>query len=155
MDRERILVKLDELEGYIKELKAITPDDFESYERDRIVKRASERLLHISIEAAIDVCSILVRELRLGVPAGEGDFFDKLSARVITKETASRLKEMKNFRNVIVHRYGGVDDREVYSIIRNRLGIFEDFEREVLDFLRRGKRQKAKGLRKVNRRRVY
>ena len=46
---------------------------------------------------------MLVKELRLGVP-GEEDLFDKLSGRVLSAEMADRLREMKRFRNVLVHR---------------------------------------------------
>jgi uncharacterized protein YutE (UPF0331/DUF86 family) len=39
IDRERILAKLDELEGYLGELRSIAPDRFEEYRRinDEIV----------------------------------------------------------------------------------------------------------------------
>ena len=55
---------------------------------------------------------------------------------------------MKNIRNVLVHRYGGVNDSEVYNIIKKKLGIFKEFRGEVIVFLRRGegKGKKRKGL---------
>lgn len=31
LDRERVLAKIDELEGYLKELKAIVPTDYNEY----------------------------------------------------------------------------------------------------------------------------
>lgn len=95
MDKERLLVKLDEMEGYLNEIKEITPDSFEEYERDKLRKRAAERLLHVTIESAIDVCFILIKELRLGVPSSEDDYFDKLANVVITKEMVEKLKETR------------------------------------------------------------
>jgi uncharacterized protein YutE (UPF0331/DUF86 family) len=68
LDRERVLVKIDQLEGYLKELREIVPEDFATYQRVE-KRRACERLLQISIEAVIDICHLLVAGLRLGIPA--------------------------------------------------------------------------------------
>ena len=47
-----------------------------------------------------------------------------------------KLKEMRRFRNVMVHRYDKVDDIRVYYIVQNRLGDLYEFKEEVLEFLR-------------------
>src|SRR5262249_45765474 len=80
VDRDRVLGKLDELEGYLQELRSIAPRTLEEYARIE-VKRSCERLLQLAIEATIDTCAMLVRGLRLGLPAEEDDFFDKLARR--------------------------------------------------------------------------
>jgi len=77
LDRERILVKLGDLEGYLKELRAIAPKSFEEY-RQIEKKRSCERLLQISVEVMIDICHLFVTGLRLGLPAEEDDIFEKL-----------------------------------------------------------------------------
>ena len=69
LDRERILAKLDALDGYQQEMEQIVPASFEDYQRIE-VKRACERLVQISIESAIDVCGLFVSGLCLGLPAG-------------------------------------------------------------------------------------
>jgi len=43
---------------------------------------------------------------------------------------------MKGFRNILVHRYGDIDDRIVYEMATERLGDFEAFKKEVLEALR-------------------
>ena len=68
LDRERILVKLSTLDGYLGELRSITPDSLTAY-RQVEKKRACERLLQISVETVLDVCHLLVRGLHLGLPA--------------------------------------------------------------------------------------
>lgn len=57
LDRERTLGKLDELEGYLKELRSIAPRAPEDY-RGIEKRRACERLLQIAVECAIDVCNL-------------------------------------------------------------------------------------------------
>ena len=67
VDRDRVLAKLDELDAYLDELRAITPRDLEEYAR--IEKRRScERLVQLAVGATIDACAMLVTGLRLGLP---------------------------------------------------------------------------------------
>ncbi len=66
LDRERILTKLDELEGYVRDLRTIAPQSFAEY-RQIEKKRSCERLLQIAVECVIDVCNLFVSGLRLGL----------------------------------------------------------------------------------------
>jgi uncharacterized protein YutE (UPF0331/DUF86 family) len=132
VDRERVLAKLDDLDRYLAELRQVIPGTFEEY-RALAVRRACERILQISIEAALDVCGLLVTGLRLGLPGDEEDLLEKLGAAgVLTQETLETLRRMRGLRNILVHEYGRVDDRVVYEILKQRLGDFEAFHREVV-----------------------
>jgi len=135
LDRERILAKVDELDGYLKELRQIAPTSFDEY-RQTEKRRACERLLQIAIEVIIDICHLLVTGLRLGLPAEEDDLFEKLSqAEIISPQMKETVKRMKGFRNILVHAYGEVDDRIVYEMVSERLGDFTAFKKEVLQTL--------------------
>lgn len=79
VDRERILGKMAELDGYLNELRQILPQSFDEYVRSIEKRRACERLLQIAVEAVIDICAMLVQGLRLGLPAEEDDVFEKLA----------------------------------------------------------------------------
>lgn len=137
LDRERILAKVDELDGYVKELQAIAPQSFTEYRRIE-KKRACERLLQIAVECVIDVCNLFVSGLRLGLPAEEDDLFEKLEqAGILSPRMKETVKEMKGFRNILVHEYGRIDDEIVYQATKTRLGDFADFKREVLEALKR------------------
>lgn len=137
LDRERTLTKLDELDGYVQELQAIAPQSFAEYQKIE-KKRACERLLQIAVECVIDICSLFVSGLRLGLPAEEDDLFEKLEqAGILSPRMKETVKEMKGFRNILVHEYGRVDDEIVYQATKTRLGDFADFKREVLEALKR------------------
>jgi uncharacterized protein YutE (UPF0331/DUF86 family) len=137
VDRDRVLAKLDELDGYLEELRTIAPRDIEEYARIE-KKRSCERLVQMAVEAPIDACAMLVTGLRLGLPAEENDLFDKLARRgVISGGMAETLQRMKGMRNILVHEYGRIDDELVFETVRDRLGDFGTFKREILDFLRR------------------
>jgi uncharacterized protein YutE (UPF0331/DUF86 family) len=89
------------------------------------------------VEAALDVCALLVAGMRLGLPGEEDDLFEKLARRqAITEAMADTLRRMKGLRNLLIHEYGRVNDRIVYEVVTHRLGDFEGFKREVLGFLR-------------------
>ncbi len=132
LDRERILAKFDELEGYLRELRGIAPSSFGEYQQIE-KKRACERLLLISVESVIDVCSLIVAGLRLGLPAEEDDLFEKLEqAGIVSGEMRETLKRMKGLRNILVHGYGRIDDRIVYNTLKERLGDFAAFREQSL-----------------------
>lgn len=136
MDKERVLAKIDELDSYKKELEDIIPEDFEDYASSKEARRACERLLHIMIETVIDTCSLMVNELRLGIPGKEEDFFNKLQKKgVISPGLTGKLKSMKGFRNILVHRYGEVDDELVFSFLKKNLQDFDRFRKEIVSFV--------------------
>jgi len=137
MDKERILSKIDELDSYLLELKEIIPDNFDDYMNFKEKRRACERLLQISIETVIDICTLMLKGMKLGVPGEEEDVFDKLEkSKVITKESKEILKGMKGLRNILVHRYGEIDDELVFQNLKNNLSDFEKFKKEILAFLK-------------------
>lgn len=138
MDRERILSKIAELEGYLEELRTILPKDFEEFQKIE-KKRACERLLQIAIEAVMDICYLLVRDLRLGLPSDEEDILDKIEkAGIIQGELQETLRKMRGFRNILVHEYGRVDDWIVYQMTTQGFESFDRFRKTVLRFLYSG-----------------
>ena len=125
--REKILGKIDELEGYLEELERIKPKSFEEYEQIE-KKRACERLLQISVECVIDICNMIVSEKKLGAPVDEEDIIEKLvKAKIIPKSLGEKIREMRGTRNILVHKYGYVDDKTIYEILEDNLKDFEEF----------------------------
>jgi uncharacterized protein YutE (UPF0331/DUF86 family) len=136
LDRERVLIKLAELETYLRELRMIAPRSFDEYLAVE-KKRACERLLQLAIETVLDVCHLLVSGLRLGLPAEADDLFAKLAqAGVVSPGMRDTLREMKGFRNILVHEYAAVDDRLVYEAVQTRISDFHAFTDEVRALLR-------------------
>lgn len=137
IDRERVLARLDTLDGYLRELREILPASLESYRRVE-TRRACERLLQIAIESVIDVCGLLVTGLRLGLPGEEDDLIEKLAqAGAVPSALRDRLRRMKGLRNILVHEYGRIDDRIVYEVVTGGLGDFDAFKDAALAALRK------------------
>ncbi len=136
LDKQRMLSKIDELNSYVAELKAIMPEDYESYSEDPEKRRACERLLQISIETIIDICMLLAKGLSLGVPSSEEDIFEKLGKKkIITSGLEGKLKGMKGFRNVLAHHYADVDDGLVYENLKS-IDDFSEFKEQIVKFIK-------------------
>jgi uncharacterized protein YutE (UPF0331/DUF86 family) len=137
LDRERILSKIDELEGYLKELRGLVPENYHEYLSSIEKRRACERLLQISVECIIDICGLVVSGLRLGLPAEESDIFEKLFVnKLLSAEARDLLKSMKGFRNILVHDYAKLDNALIYEIATSRSGDFEKILKEISKILR-------------------
>jgi len=137
LDRDRILARVGELDGYLGELDSIRPvnrGEFGVIEK----KRACERLLQISIETVVSICQLFVVGLRLGLPSEENDVFKKLErAGIVSPDVAKILHTMKGFRNLLLHEYGDVDDDLVFLFPTTRTADFLLFRQEILQALAR------------------
>ncbi len=138
MDKQRILSLLDLLNQYGKELDVALPRDSKGYVKNIQAKRFCERTLQLMIEVCIDICQLLVKELKLGLPDNEETLFEKLKKEgVISKGLATILKNMKSFRNVLIHHYTKIDDEMVYSHALSDRKDFTQLRKEILKFLKK------------------
>lgn len=139
-DRARILTKLDEMIKYVEELHDMLPDK-EEYLHDLIKRRACEKTIEVAIESLIDVSAMIVSSQKFGLPANEENIFDILiEKKILSRELGEKLKDMKGFRNVLIHRYAHVDDEMVYHNLSNYLKDFYEFENAVESYLETLKR---------------
>lgn len=137
LDRERILAKVDELDIYLNELTQVSAVNFEEYQRIE-KKRSCERLLQLCIECVIDICKLFVAGLRLGLPSEENDLFNKMQKKdILSREMNLILKEMRGFRNILVHEYATIDDELVFKATNTKLEDFRKFKKEILNALKK------------------
>lgn len=134
-DMNRILVKLDEMDRYLRELGEILPEEDE-YHRDLIKRRACEKTIELAIESLMDVAALIVSSERFGLPSDEESIIDLLvENRVITPDMGEK-KDMKGFRNILVHKYGRLDDRLVYRFLTEDIDDFTRFRDQVNRYLK-------------------
>ena len=48
----------------------------------------------------------------------------------------NKLINMKGLRNILVHRYGEVEDEIVFENLSENLGDFEKFKEEILKYIK-------------------
>lgn len=134
-DRKRVKAKLDEMSGYVQELKEMLPEEKE-YREDTIQRRACDKTIELAIESLMDVISILVSSEKLGLPKSETDLIEILvDQKIISSQLGQKIKDMKGFRNIIVHKYGEKDNRLAYKYMTNELEDFEKFKKEIENYL--------------------
>jgi uncharacterized protein YutE (UPF0331/DUF86 family) len=134
MDSNRINQKLKELENYMAELRKFLPKSKDIFMENVEKRRSIERELQIMIDCIIDICFILIRELHRGLPINEQTVFDILKDDLTN---IKNLKRMRGFRNVLVHRYGEVDNELVYQFTQDDLKDFEIFIADVNKILKK------------------
>jgi len=131
LDRERIFTKLNEMIRYVQELQEMLPEE-EEYLHDPIKRRACEKTVEVAIESLIDVSAMIISAQKLSLPSNEENIFDILIENaILTQELGEELKNLKGFRNVLIHRYGHVDDKMIYHNLSNYLDDFYKFENAI------------------------
>jgi uncharacterized protein YutE (UPF0331/DUF86 family) len=134
-DRMRIFSKLDEMMGYVGELQGMLPERDE-YLQDLISRRACEKTIEVAIESLVDVSAMIVSAEKLGLPTSEEGIFDILVFnKIMPKECGEKLKDLKGFRNVLVHRYAHVADDIVHYNLINHLDDFYEFKSVIESYL--------------------
>lgn len=114
MDENKFLTKRGELEKYVQTLNDIFPKTKNEFACNIVERFASERLLLLSLEVVLDLCSMLVQHFRLGPPSDEENILDLLSDQI---QNVERIRELKKSRDLLVFSYSAIDDKTVFEII--------------------------------------
>ncbi len=113
-----MLNRMGFIEIHLEELKSILPDQFDNYNTSLKTKLATERILHIIIEAVLDICIRLVKHLQLGLPSSDLNSLDLLSSKL---ESIGIIKDLQKLRNVLVHQYSAIDHSKIFKFALNLL----------------------------------
>ncbi|MFH1585350.1 MAG: DUF86 domain-containing protein [archaeon] len=134
--KQEIEHKLVEMDDYIEQIEQNLPSTEEEFAIKGIEKHGIYKLTESAIESIIKICSMINSDLKLGIPSDEDDIIKNLvKNKIISKKIAEKIREMKGFRNILVHRYGKVNDEEAFENIKENLGDFDEFKEEVMKFL--------------------
>ncbi len=129
--------KITEIDESLKIVKDNLPDEVEEFVTLGIVKDGIYKRLEYAIEDVFDICHVINADLSLGIPSSEEDVIENLRNRgIIDSDISDKLMAMRRFRNIVVHRYGKIDDRIAFSLLENELGDFELFNERIRAFLK-------------------
>lgn len=121
------LQEIDDSIGIIR-VNLPAPGDFPSFTNLGIVKDGIYKRLEYCLQNIFDICSILNRDLHLGVPASEDQSIQNLvDAGIISQSMGEVVRTMKGLRNILVHQYGKIDDMIVYEILNEELDDIMEF----------------------------
>ena len=92
--------------------------------------------MEFAIESIIDILSVINSDLHLSIPEDEEDVVENLGRNgILTQNMVDKVRRMKGFRNIIVHRYGRIDDLLAYKILTENLKDFGEFIESIEQFL--------------------
>lgn len=119
----RILQKVE----YIRESLVILGDTrdtvtFATYQADRRQRNIVEREFQTSIEACLDIGSMILRAENISMPETNASVFRKLAhAGIVTEELGQKMAEAAGFRNILTHKYGdNINNRDVFNFLQKR-----------------------------------
>ncbi|GAB7016291.1 type VII toxin-antitoxin system HepT family RNase toxin [Methanogenium cariaci] len=131
-----IRIKLREMTESIELIQTNFPDSADSFQQLGLIKDGIYKRTEYAIENVFDICAILNTDLQLGVPGADEDILEHLVQHgVFGSGMRQTLKTMKGFRNIVVHRYGAIDDTLAFSILQEHIGDFSVFQQEIERFL--------------------
>ncbi|MFH0711674.1 MAG: DUF86 domain-containing protein [archaeon] len=108
------------------------PKSFGEFKKMGLKKDGIYKRIESSIELILDICNIVNSDFGFGIPEDEGNSIDNLEENgKLSGESAELVRKMRGFRNILVHRYGEVDDKQAFEMIKE--GI-EDFKKVIKEF---------------------
>ena len=138
IDSDLVRRKLARLNMYLDKLKPIADSTFDEYISDFYKKTSAERLIQLIVECASDINSHVVLESGQRPPEDyTSSFIRAAEVGLIDHELANKLKGSGGMRNIIVHEYMDIDDRQVYEIFPIAIADYTEYIRQVDDFLDR------------------
>ncbi len=113
----------------IQKLAALPDEQF--WSNELYIDSAKLHLIQ-AIEDVASICTHLMARVGGVAPSAYPECFASLHQRGIIDETlAQRLQAMARFRNLLVHRYWQIDDRQVLRVAREDIGDLDEFLRQV------------------------
>lgn len=127
---------LNNLEGYVNDLRNATDITREIYLKDIRLQRFVERTLHIGIECCFDIVYHIISEKGFREPISYVDAFSILAENgILSQESVEEFHLMAQFRNKIVHYYDKIDPEQVYAIFRGKLQTFDSFRYQIENWI--------------------
>ena len=136
MREEIIRTKIREIKESIRLVEEHLPDSFEDFSSMGLVKDGMYKRIEFAVETVFDICAIINTDLELGIPGNEEDIVENLVKNdILSEEMRVKLKAMRGFRNILVHRYGKIDDKLAFNLLKENLRDFYVFIKRIEVFL--------------------
>jgi uncharacterized protein YutE (UPF0331/DUF86 family) len=134
--KKEIIKRLREIEDSLVVLEENLPSNLEGFEKMGLVKDGIYKRIEFIIENIISISNILNSDLSLGIPSDEDSIIKNLEdKKIISGKLSEKIILMKGFRNILVHRYGNINDGQAFENIKENLNDFEIFKKEILEFI--------------------
>ncbi len=136
ISKEVINAMIDLIDENIQLIEDIRSQGFESFSKSFRDIQAAKHSLQESIEACLDIGSHIIAEKGFRRAEDYKDIYIVLEEEgIIEPALSSKLQEMAQFRNLLVHRYGKIDTRRLFIIISEDLKDIQEFVKKILIYI--------------------
>lgn len=133
---DRIRQIIGEINFAFSKLEAMSKLDEEHFLKNQEKIDSAKYNLIVVIEGAIDICNHIVAKAGGRAPNDYADCFAILGELgVLTDEFVEKLKRMAKFRNLLVHLYWQVDNRKVFSILKEDIFDIKKYLQRIEEFI--------------------
>lgn len=137
VDKDTIIEKISVLKKHLKRLKEIGSRQRSIFLESCDLQQLAAFNLQTAIQNCIDIGGHIYAELDIGAPGTYNEIFYALSERkIISKTMLEKLIRMIGLRNRIAHDYEDVSNEKIYSILKQDLGDFELFIKQIIKYLK-------------------
>ncbi|MGQ9723723.1 MAG: type VII toxin-antitoxin system HepT family RNase toxin [Candidatus Jordarchaeum sp.] len=132
VDRNLIEGKIDIIERNIKFLEQYKDSKIKEFEKNyKDIQAVKYSLLEI-IEFCIDIANHIISVSGYRRAETYSEIFQILGEeKVISQGLSEKMQNMAKFRNLLVHRYGEIENRKLLEIIKKNLDDVKEFEKEI------------------------
>lgn len=130
--KDIIKTKMKEIKESLKLIEENLPEEPEKFAAMGLIKDGIYKRVEFCIQNVLDICAIMNSDLELGIPSSEEDIVENLVREgILSAELGERIKRMKGFRNILVHRYGRIDEEVAFESIKRGLNDFREFMEKI------------------------
>ncbi len=122
--------KLRIIEEKLEDIRSWNIRSYEQFLQSSLLINAAERALQVAVEVMIDVSERILALEKVTPKDSASENIEQLQNMKIIR-TLPEYINMVKFRNLIVLRYEKIDPQIVYSIIQNKLPLFESFIEDI------------------------
>ena len=136
IDKEILESKIDLIMknlDYLGEIKMMDTEDFlGSFEKIQATKHSLQEV----IEASLDIANNMISRQGWSRAETYAEMFERLCEnQVICEDLKDKLVDMARFRNLLVHRYGSIDDERLFEILNESLGDIHRFIEDIYAYM--------------------
>ncbi len=137
VNREVLFRRIEKVKEYLDYLYKIKENcSIDDFKHNPMIYASSERFLHLSIEALLDIGTHVISDENLGKVEFYSDIPKLLHQHgYLTKELTDLFIKIIGFRNILVHEYLEIDLDIVYNVMKNSLNDLEKILKEMAKIL--------------------
>jgi uncharacterized protein YutE (UPF0331/DUF86 family) len=122
VDRDLIIAKAASVRSHLDRISAKTDSGLQDFLSDVDRQDIVAFNLHIAVESCIDIASHIISENGWGVPGSASEMFYLLEDKgILESALTERMIKAVGLRNLIVHEYGDIDLKRLFTTVRDDL----------------------------------